>query len=115
MSDVSLKEYLENMIASHHRETQVKHDAMELALRLAREEIARRLTDLNQLRSEVIEDRDQFVTKVEFDPMMRERDAWRESISDRVTKIETRGNTWTVAIGLFFVVLQIALTVFLKR
>lgn len=122
MSDVSLREYLETMFDAQRRELDAKHQAMEAAVRLAREEVGRRLGELNQLRSEVIDDRDQFVSKLQFEPMMRERDAWRESvterintINDRITRIETKGNTWTVAIGLFFVLLQIALMVFMRK
>ena len=113
--NVPLKDYLERIIAGHERELTVRLTAMETALALARDDVARRLADLNQLRKEVIEDRDQFVTKAQFEPMMRERDSWREAVSDRITKIETRGNTWTVAIGLFFVVLQIGLMIFLRK
>jgi len=54
--------------------------------------------------------------------MMQERDAWRSdvtekitAINERITKIETRGSTWTLAIGLFFVVLQIAITFLLRK
>ena len=122
MSDVPLREYLETMFTAQQRELDAKHQAMESAVRLAREEVGRRLGELNQLRSEVIDDRDQFVSKLQFEPMMRERDAWRESvterintINDRITRIETKGNTWTVAIGLFFVMLQIALMVFMRK
>jgi len=122
MSDVPLREYLETMFTAQQRELDAKHQAMESAVRLAREEVGRRLGELNQLRSEVIDDRDQFVSKLQFEPMMRERDAWRESvterintINDRITRIETKGNTWTVAIGLFFVLLQIALMVFMRK
>jgi len=110
------------MFTAQQRELDAKHQAMESAVRLAREEVGRRLGELNQLRSEVIDDRDQFVSKMQFEPMMRERDAWRESvadrlnaINDRITKIETKGATWTVAIGLFFVLLQIALMVFMRK
>ena len=122
MSDVPLREYLETMFAAQQRELDAKHQAMEAAVRLAREEVGRRLGELNQLRSEVIDDRDQFVSKMQFEPMMRERDAWRESvterinaINDRITRIETKGATWTVAIGLFFVLLQIALMIFMRK
>jgi hypothetical protein len=172
---------VETLIHGHQREWAGKQIAMEAAVLLAREDVSRRLTELNQLRREVIEDRDQFVSKHQFEPMMRERDSWREGVSDRITKvethhtgwtqdvdrrladlnklreevvedreqfvsknyfdpmmrernawrdaisdrlninsdritrIETKGNTWTVAVGVFFVVLQIALQLFLRK
>lgn len=122
MSDVSMREYLETLIAAHRRELDVRSAATESAILLAREEVARRLGELNQLRSEVISDREQFVSKLQFEPMMQERDAWRSDMTDkltaineRITKIETRGSTWTLAIGLFFVVLQIALMFLLRK
>jgi len=117
-----MREYLETLIAAHRREIDVKNQASETAVLLAREEISRRLGELNQLRAEVMADRDQFVSKLQFEPMMQERDAWRSDMSDkltaineRITKIETRGSTWTLAIGLFFVVLQIALMFLLRK
>jgi len=122
MSDVSMREYLETLISAHRRELDVRSAATESAILLAREEVARRLGELNQLRSEVVSDREQFVSKLQFEPMMQERDAWRgditeklTSINERITKIETRGSTWTLAIGLFFVVLQIALMFLLRK
>ncbi len=122
MSDVPLKEYLESMFSAQQRELNVKHEAMSSAIELAREEVDRRLGELNQLRREVIDDREQFVSKLQFDPMMKERDAWRDAIGerinllgDRLTRIETKGHTWTVAIGMFFVVLQIALMIFMRK
>ena len=122
MSDISMREYLETLIAAHRREIDVKSEATESAILLAREEVARRLGELNQLRSEVVSDREQFVSKLQFEPMMQERDAWRSditeklvAINDRITRIETRGSTWTLAIGLFFVVLQIALMFLLRK
>ncbi len=121
MSDVPLREYFETIIAANQRELAAKHLSMEASMLVARDEVARRLTELNQLRSEVIDDRDQFVSKNEFEPAMRERDQWREvvadrlnAVSDRITRIETKGNTWTVAIGIFFVLLQIALMIVLR-
>jgi hypothetical protein len=111
MSDVPLREYLEIMFTAHQRELDAKHEAMESALRLAREDVSRRLNELNQLRKEVIDDRDQYVSKLQFEPMMREIN----TINDRITRIETKGATWTVAIGLFFVLLQIALMVFMRK
>ena len=112
---VTIKQYMESLFNNHKRETDLQFEAMHKAVQLAREEDERRFHELNKLRDEVTTDREQFVTKLQFDPMMKERDAWREVISASVTEIKTRGNTWTVAIGLFFVVLQIALMVFLRK
>jgi hypothetical protein len=117
-----MREYLETLIAAHRREIDVKNESTQTAVLLAKEEVYRRLGELNQLRSEVISDREQFVSKLQFEPMMQERDAWRSDMTDKLTaineriaKIEARGSTWTLAIGLFFVVLQIALMFLLRK
>lgn len=92
---VDLREYLEKVI-------DMKFGAMEEALRLARVDVDRRLAELNQLRSEVTQDRGQFVLKdIHY--------TWKETVEKRLSAIETRAITWTAAIGLFFVVVGLVM------
>ncbi len=62
-----------------------------------------------------------FLPRDEFQAILKEWSAWRdqttilrEALANRVTKIETRSVTWTAAIGIFFIILEIALH-FLKK
>lgn len=69
---VSLKEHLEALLAEHDRRISMRFDAMDKALTLSREELGRRLADLNQLRQEVLTDRSTFVTREVYDVHLRE-------------------------------------------
>ena len=72
-------------------------------------DLERRLEGLNQLRREVQSDREQFVEKKVYDIKTKGYDDWCADISTRITKIETRSVVWTTAIGIFFVIVQIAI------
>ena len=51
----------------------------------------------------------QFVEKKVYDIKTKGYDDWCADISTRITKIETRSVVWTTAIGIFFVIVQIAI------
>jgi hypothetical protein len=112
---VYLKEYVEKLLAGHERELVLRMKAMERALDLARDEVSRRLGELNQLRGEVISDREQFVMKTIYQTHWSDLTAWREAVSERITKIETRGVTWMAAIGLFSIIVNIALSIYFRK
>jgi hypothetical protein len=69
----------------------------------------RRLLTLNELRKEVIEDRGVLVTVDVFHAQIDRLNGMLTNFERRLTIIETRAITWTAAIGVFFVILQIAL------
>ncbi len=94
---VPLREYFE-----------VKLNAMDHAVLLARTEMDRRLAELNELRKQVIDDRGQFVLNAAYDITEKERSTWRDAVNTRLTSIETRSVTWTSALGMFFLILQLA-------
>ena len=89
-------------------ETQLK--ASEQALILRTTELDRRLEGLNQLRSEVIKDRDQFIRKDTFDVRANEWDRH----GTRLTIIETRSLMIMAAVGMFFTIIQIVMHIFWK-
>jgi hypothetical protein len=72
-------------------------------------DLERRLEGLNQLRKEVQSDREQFVKKETYEIKTSWYDEWCNDVSSRLTKIETRSVVWTTAIGIFFVIVQIAI------
>jgi len=94
---VTLKEYINS-----------KFDSLEKAVDLAHSNLDARLNTLNELRSEVLEDRHLFVTRELYDRLQSDVDA----NTNRLTVIETRSVTWTAALGVVFVILQIGMAIF---
>lgn len=90
--------------------------AMDRALVERTKELERRLEGLNELRSEVVRDRDQFVKREAYDMRSIVVDKYVDEIrtsiqgiTNRLTIIETRSVIWTSTIGIGFVVLQMIL------
>ena len=100
---ISFREYVE-----------MRFKTLEKATESDRIELERRLSDLNKLRDDVVEDRVAFIAKDTYTSTETARAVWRETyeaelkaISDRILVIETRSVTWTAALGIFFTGLQI--------
>lgn len=114
----TLKEFVDRMFVEHDRRYeqrfQAQQEASQRALESAHAAISKseeavnnRLQTLNELRKEVTEDRELLVQKTTYEPAHRELEKWKEKTEVRLNTIETRSVTWTAAIGIFFVVLQI--------
>ena len=93
-----------------------RFEAMDAAVIARTIEIERRLEGLNDLRAQVIRDRDQFVKKDTYDLRVSHYDKYiddsrivHQSMANRITIIETRSIVWTSAIGIAFTLLQILL------
>jgi uncharacterized protein YPO0396 len=67
--DVSLKEYIERQCALCQKNTQQRFDDREDAISLARQEIDRRLSDMNELRKQIESERGSFIHRDIFDRM----------------------------------------------
>jgi hypothetical protein len=104
----------EKMCISRNETVKSRLDGMDVALGVRAQEIERRLEGLNQLRNEVVKDRDLFIRK---DVFYQHQDAQnkqyeeiekRLSLHDtRITIIETRAVVWTAAIAMFFTIVQV--------
>jgi len=90
------------------------------ALTLAREDMERRALGWNELRSELKDFRDYAASKERLDELIKEWIRWRENhleetglwrsdITKRLTVIETRAITWTAAIGIIIVIINIVM------
>ena len=101
--------YQEKICIAKHDVIITRFEAMDKAVAARTQDLERRLEGLNQLRQEVIRDRETFLEKKVYDIKTQGYDSWCSDISKRITIIETRSVTWTAAIGLFFVLVQIAL------
>jgi hypothetical protein len=118
VSDVPLRDYIENILLEHDRRADARMNAMDRAVELARLDLSRRLGELNELREELLEDRSQFITRDVYDAREREHSTWREATVTRLTTIETisvtRSITWASAIAIAFSLVNI-LIIFLKK
>ncbi len=119
----TLKEFVERLFIEHDKRYEqrfkAQQDANEHALTSARNAIAkaeentnRRLEALNELREEVTSDREVFVQKDVYEPAHKELSMWKEKTEVRLNTIETRSVTWTAAIGIIFVILQLIIGLF---
>ena len=75
---------------AHQRE----HEAEEQARRLAVDGINRRLDELNQLRGEVVTDRTQYLTRVEYAARHEALTVRVDSVERMLDKAEGAVNTW---------------------
>jgi hypothetical protein len=99
---VSLREHLERMV-------EFRFQASHEALGHARAELERRLEVLNHAHEQQIRDRGEFVKQKEYDIKTAYYDDWCRGVDRKLTAIETRAVTWTAAIALFFIIVEVAL------
>jgi len=84
---ISLREYFDAKIELLRELAATRKDAADEALRVAQAEMQRRLAELNQLRSEVTEDRSQFVRKEEYAPAHEELRRQRQADSEKAIQL----------------------------
>lgn len=86
MTSEELERYVDKIVGHHDRLMISKFESIDNAIGLAREDVARRLAELNQLRSEVTQDRNQFVQQAIYESHSKDAATWRESVSDRLDR-----------------------------
>jgi len=99
---VSLREHLERMV-------DLRFVAAHEALGHARVELDRRLDLLNHAHEQAKQKDAEFVKKSEYDIKTAYYDEWCRGVDKKLTMMETRAVTWTAAIALFFLIIQIGL------
>ena len=89
-------------------------DGMDKALLMRTGELEARLHTLNQLRNDVIRDRDLFVRKEMFDAavgvltgLKKEYTEAHQTLMNRVTVIETRSLTWAAILVVMFGIVEV--------
>ena len=92
-----------------------RFDAIILAEKIRHEELDRRLELLNKLREEVLKDRSEFVLKTVYDIQGTDSFKWREGVTVRLTTLETRSMTWTAAVGIIFLIVNILMIYFGRK
>ena len=100
---------LEDIISLGFDKMNIRLDGMDKALDLKSKDLENRLHALNELRAEVIRDRMMFLTKETYDIKTAGYDVWCAGIDKKVVAIETKILTWTAALGVFFVMIQLFL------
>ncbi len=103
--------FIESMSRLEER-FQSQKEALLVTAELAKEAKA----SANEWRGAMKDRESTFMPREEFQAILREWAVWREQssivrekLSIRVTTIETRSVTWTAAIGVFFIVVQIVM------
>jgi hypothetical protein len=96
-----------------------RFEAMDDAVAARAKELERRLEGLNELREQVVSDRDEFLRKETYDLRVQYYDKYiddtritHQQLVNRVTVIETRSIVWTSVIGVAFTILQVLLHFF---
>ena len=88
----------------------VRADATHTALQLKTQEMDRRLEGLNQLRQEVVRDRDQFLKREMYDDKSKSYDTWVAGVNEKLTRMETRYEsriTLATAVSILSIVLAV--------
>ncbi len=111
---ISIKEFVQAILKVQGDMTNQRFDALDKAIELSRDEMNRRLESLNQLRAEVMTDRQTLVQRETCESQHKELRNWRDSVNSKLTTLETRSITWTAAVGVFFVVLTFVMRWFGK-
>jgi hypothetical protein len=97
-----------------YRAVLARLDGMDLAVQIKTKELDRRLELLNELRTDVVNDRDQFVRKdvcsesnKTFEAFRNEYSSAHAIIANRITVLETRLSVWTSVIAALFLLVQL--------
>ena len=107
--------YEEKLILSRLETVRARLDGMDIAIDVKTREMDRRLESLNDLRAEVVRDRDQYARKEIMESKFETFDQWRHDIIHRVTIIETRSAVMTSIVGIVFLVFQVVVYYILRR
>lgn len=111
---ISIKEFLLHIMQEQGKTIDLRFDSLDKSIILSRDEMNRRLEGLNQLRNEVLMDRSMFMPRETCATQHKDLTDWREAINNKVTILETRAITWTAAVGIFFLFINVVLRWFGK-
>ena len=95
---------------ARHDKIYERFAAMDKALTLYSTELNRRLDALNELRSEVVKDREIYLKRETFEVKTSMYDAWIREASEKLTILMTQyGNRITISVGVALVSMVISL------
>jgi hypothetical protein len=101
-NDVSLREYIEKVESGHWEAHDREHESLANAMRVARDVVEGRLERLNELRTEVLTDRTQFIRRDVFE-------AYREAVEKRFRSLQAALLTLagTLVLGVVLVITKL--------
>jgi hypothetical protein len=99
----------EKLCHAYQARLEERLNGMDVALTEAKKDLERRLFGLNELRSEVIKDRERLVSQDIFHAQIERLNVLVSNLDRRSTIVETRSITWTTAIGIAFIILQLVI------
>jgi hypothetical protein len=87
----------------------LKIDGLTKELTLYRDDMREKMLKMNELRSEVLIDRAQFVRIGVYEGNEKARAEWRDDIQKRMTTIETRILTWGSTLAVVLIIAQLGI------
>jgi hypothetical protein len=103
---VPLREHIGELFIRRDELCTTRHKELDRALLIAATEVDRRLSQLNHLREESLQDRSSYWTRKEHEIWCAEWSRWREDIAAKVTVLETRSAIWMGIIAGAFTVIN---------
>lgn len=98
------------------RAHQQEHALEAQALQVARQTVDQRLTEMNNLRTQITSERGMFITRAEHDTLradMQVADARSRDdigkVNQELASLRATNTTWTIALGVFFTMTQIGI------
>ena len=107
-------DFYDKLCHARHDSINVKFKAMDEAIDLKAKQLDLRLESLNELRRQVVEDRELFIRKDVYEFKTQYYDKFVQDALSRITIIETRHVVITATLAVGFVVLQLAMHFLLK-
>ena len=106
---VDLRDHLEMLIREKQVQAELRFRAQHDALVIQTKELDKRLDSLNHAHEKAQTRDAEYVKDSEYKIKTTYYDEWCRGVDQKLTTLETRSMTWTAAIALFFVIIQIVI------
>ncbi len=112
---VSLREYFDTLITERCKTIDARFDLVDHKIKSTQEAIFTskevmdtRLASLNELRQQVVDDREQYLRCDVYSEKVKGYDIWVDGVNKDLTAMKTRNATWMAAGGLIVLITNIA-------
>jgi hypothetical protein len=109
MSEVTIREYLEQRLDYERSLVEQRFALIDQARQLQAAEYERRLVVLNHAHEQAVAESARVVPRELFEQFLKEYGAFKLDTRESLTAIASRSAVWTAAIGLGFLILNVAL------
>lgn len=93
----------------HFKIIEERLNRTDMALELQAREVERRMEENNHWRKVFIKEREDLLKRETYEIKTAYYDEWCKTVDKQLTEINSAHRTWTAAIAIFFVLVQIAL------